>query len=139
MISRRAFLKLLASTGAGLFLAQYDRSNPYIRRVYLFETRVAGFQYHDGMQPEVAARLVPPLDLVLVREPENPYDELAIAVYTLDGYHLGYIPRAENQILAAIADQDVLIGAELIEFRPHLVERAPWNCMYIRVFQAIKV
>lgn len=139
MLSRRDFLKLLSSTGTGLFFAQYARENPKIKRVYLFETRVAGFQYHDGMKPEIADLLVPPLDLALVREPENPYDELAIAVYTQQGHHLGYVPRGENEIPSAIADQDVFIGAELLRFDRSLVKLALWDCLRIRIFQAVKV
>ncbi len=122
-----------------MFFAQYARENPNVKRVYLFEMRGAGFQYHDGMKPEVADLLVPPLDLALVREPENPYDELAIAVYTQQGHHLGYVPRGENEIPSAIADQDVFIGAELLRFDRRLVKLAPWDCLHIRVFQAVKV
>ena len=39
-------------------------------------------------------------NLVLVREPENPHDANAIAVYSDDGFHLGYIPRTMNRELA---------------------------------------
>lgn len=34
---------------------------------------------------------------MMVLEPENPYDEFAIVVKTLDGSSLGYVPRTENQ------------------------------------------
>lgn len=139
MLSRRDFLKLLSSAGAGVFFAQYDQTNPQFKRIYLFETRIAGFQYHDGMKPEVADFLVPPLDLVLTREPENPYDELAIAVCDQQGHHLGYIPRGENEIPAALADQDVFLGAELLRFDRRLVKIAPWECLYVRVFQVIRI
>lgn len=134
MLSRRDFLKLLGSAAGSLFLQRYSRQNPTVRRVYLFETHVAGFQYHEGMKPEVAALLTPQTDLVLVREPENEYDEWAIAVCTQAGHHLGYIPRAINEIPATLADQDVLLGAEILEFSP---EKPPWQRLYVRVFEVI--
>lgn len=40
----------------------------------------------------------------LVREPNNPHDANAVAVY-VDGAHVGYIPKKSNVALAAFIDQ----------------------------------
>lgn len=78
-------------------------------------------------------------DLILVREPANEYDEMAIAVYTQQGNKVGYVPRNANVIPAAIADQDIFIGAEIVSFASDLLEEEPWNCLYIKLFQAIRM
>lgn len=136
MLTRRDFLKLLGTLGSAAAFAPLQTNTPQYRRVYLFETRVAGFQFHDGMQPEVSALLTPGKALALVREPENPHDENAIAVISPEGHHLGYIPRSENDIPAVLADQDVLLGAEITAFNPL---SAPWERLRLRVFQSIPV
>ena len=139
MLSRRDFLKLLAGTGASALFGQYEKNNPRVKRIYLFDTNVAGFQYHEGANPSVSALLEQGGDLILVREPKNQYDEMAIAVYTQQGIKVGYVPRGENELPAIIADQDVFIGAEIVSFNPRLVDDAPWNCLNVKIFQAIRI
>lgn len=53
---------------------------------------------------EAVAALQPGTPITLVREPENPYDKNAIAVFA-DGRHIGYIPKKQNAALAAFIDQ----------------------------------
>ena len=78
--------------------------------VYLFETRVAGTFYRDLFAVE---GVLEENDLLyLVREPENPYDCNAILVTTDDGYVLGYIPKLENPMPAALMDS----GKQLYAF-----------------------
>jgi hypothetical protein len=47
---------------------------------------------HNGRQARVRA-LAPGTPVALVREPNNPYDPRAVAVHTLAGASLGYVPR----------------------------------------------
>ena len=42
--------------------------------------------------------------LDLKREANNKYDSLAIAIYTIDGDKIGYIPRDRNETLARLMD-----------------------------------
>lgn len=104
------------------------------QKVHLLAVFIAGFQYHAGMQPEVAAQLRDGLELRLAREPGNPHDGNAIQVLTLDGHHLGYIPRSENSLPALIADQSVQLGAEIVRYRP---EAPAWERVLIRVYQHV--
>lgn len=57
--------------------------------------------HHRG--PEALARLerlAVGETVALVREPTNPHDPNAVAVYSTDGVHLGYVPRtAHAQVL----------------------------------------
>lgn len=43
--------------------------------------------------------------VVLLREPNNPYDSNAIQAW-IDGLHVGYIPKKDNAKLAASMDKD---------------------------------
>lgn len=48
--------------------------------------------------------LKPGADVVLVREPDNKFDNNAVAVW-VDGERVGYIPKATNRALSAFIDQ----------------------------------
>jgi hypothetical protein len=122
--------EMLYSTGRKLSILGAQ----FAPRVYLLETRVAGFQYHDGPDLQVQATLATGRDLVLVREPYNEYDARAIAIHTYREDKLGYIPRDKNAILAAMLDQGLPLFAEIVTFDPRLVEEAPWNCLRIRLY-----
>ena len=50
------------------------------RTIELAEFSVAGFQYHDGMKPHIMASLTVGMELQLTREPDNRYDDKAIAM-----------------------------------------------------------
>ena len=52
---------------------------------------------------EFVAALQPGAEATLVREPSNPFDPNAIAVW-IDGKHVGYIPKKQNVTLAAFID-----------------------------------
>ncbi len=103
-------------------------------RVYLIETRVAGFQYHDGQDLDVQAVLATGRDLLLVREPYNEYDSRAIAIQTAYQDKVGFIPRKNNLILASMMDQGLPLFAEIVTFDPAQIEEASWNCLRIRVY-----
>jgi len=50
----------------------------------------------DGInRQKLIKELRPEERLILKREPDNPYDEYAIAVYNLSGQQLGYIPSGD--------------------------------------------
>jgi 2-keto-3-deoxy-6-phosphogluconate aldolase len=52
------------------------------------------------------------MPVVLIREPTNAYDPNAVAVW-IEGRRVGYIPKAQNKVLAAFIDQagDGAVGA----------------------------
>ncbi|MEI6580153.1 MAG: HIRAN domain-containing protein, partial [Eubacteriales bacterium] len=68
----------------------------------LLETEIAGTQYRDL---QIVEGCVEAGDILyLMREPENKYDHKAILVTADDGYVLGYVPRDENEMPAALMD-----------------------------------
>ncbi|MEI7845648.1 MAG: HIRAN domain-containing protein [Chloroflexota bacterium] len=137
MFSTAEFHQIIKEGSAGKLLGKYSKSHHHLKRVYLFETRVAGFQHHQGKDPKVRVLLFPGAELILVREPENKYDSKAVAIYTQNGDKIGFVPRSENHIPAAMADQDLYLGAEVTRFDLSLVDNAPWECLDIRIFQSM--
>lgn len=135
MLDRRRFLKLLGSSPIlALFWGRPAEARSGLRRVVLAETFIAGFYYHEGMRPEVFRTLSMGQELILLREPENPHDNRAIAVCTIGGTKIGYIPRRLNKVPAAIADQGVRISAEIVAIDPI----APaWERVRVRVWEEV--
>lgn len=67
---------------------------------------MAGLQHHiesDEEQKRID-ELKPGTELQLYREPDNEYDEWAIAVYITDDDKLGYISRFKNETIARLMD-----------------------------------
>ena len=127
---RRNFLhSLLGGLGIGLGRPVYAKivSPQSRRRLLLQESPLAGFQYHR------AAAIWPFLrvgeTLRLRREPGNPHDRYAVAVW-FRNEHLGYIPQRENRTLARLMDQGEQLEATIVRL---LDEQNPWRKIRIRV------
>lgn len=127
-MNRRNFLKTALAGLAAIGLHRPGRSAAAIRPVPLFACHVAGFQYYEG--PRLISRLRPGEQLTLVREPANPYDDKAIAVYSSAGRKLGYIPRFINEIPAGNLDAGGKLAAVVKETDP---SAAPWEMLEMTV------
>ncbi len=113
-MERRAFLRLVTclplfalrpvSLNCTQDIPKFDPKN-----ILLLKSNVAGFRYYRG--ESVWAKIKPGDPVILKREPRNPYDRKAIALYWYD-HKLGYIPRIENSVIANLLDQ----GASLTAF-----------------------
>jgi len=66
---------------------------------------LVGMRHHEGASEALSGMGFGDA-LQLVREPENPYDENAIQVFTLDGILLGYIAREYASDWAPAFDLD---------------------------------
>jgi hypothetical protein len=89
---------------------------------------LAGFQYHAGAV--VWNDLKVGDDLALIREPDNPHDARAVRV-EWRGIQLGYLPRAENEAVAAAMDRGERVGGRIAALVAH---RNPWRRVRIEVF-----
>lgn len=125
-MQRRIFLRTLlgglAATGLGPLHAKATS-----RKILLLESPLAGYQYHraDGVWPFL--RVGEPLRLV--REPNNPHDPNAIAIYFRND-RLGYVPRNENRALAVMLDH----GEKIRGYVTKLINGAdPWQRLRFRV------
>ena len=102
----------------------YDFPMPFERDIFLYGTEIAGTRYVEDM-PALFEEINEGDFLAFVREPENPHDEYAIRIETINehlvdsfptigflpdtGIKLGYMPRSHNKILARLMDAGKLI------------------------------
>lgn len=136
MLGRRNFLQVI---GLGALLS-FASDKTYAaqsakKEIHLIDVFIAGYQYYEGMKEEVVQSLQIDDSVVLKREPKNRYDENAIEVYTRSGHKLGYLPRSDNTVLAAMADQDVELMAKLSHIDRHA---PPWERAALSVCQVIE-
>ncbi|HQI02956.1 MAG TPA: HIRAN domain-containing protein [Deltaproteobacteria bacterium] len=114
-MERRRFMKLItclplvslypASPIGSQDVPRYDPKN-----ILLLQANVAGFRYYRG--EKVWPRIHPGDAIILKREPHNPHDRKAIALYWHDE-KLGYIPRTDNSVIANILDQGATLKASI--------------------------
>jgi hypothetical protein len=116
-MERRSFLSSLFALPAAAVMAPpapMPKPKP-LAPVVVDHFPVAGFQYHDG--PRVERTLRVGQVLRLAREPQNPYDELAIAIYA-GSAKLGYVPRDSNAMPAGCLDGGVPLTAVIEGLAP---------------------
>jgi hypothetical protein len=97
-------------------------------RILIQSSPVAGFQFHEGKQ--LWDQLKVGDVLILVREPNNPYDARAVRV-EWSGHMLGYVPRAENEAVARQLDRGNKLEARIVKLTKH---RDPWKRVEFEVF-----
>lgn len=134
-MERRSFLGRFGVGAAGLLVPPAVLAGeppPSSVRVPVLTTFVAGFQYHAGRLPAVAATLRPGRMLVLRPESGNPHDDDAVAVTVGEmGARIGYVPRRDNRVIAELLRGGALVTAEITAFDPS----APsWERVEMRVF-----
>lgn len=80
---------------------------------------VAGYAYHDGPRLEAQGRnsFASGDILTLEREPDNPHDPLAVRILW-QGAHLGYVPRADNELIAHRLDRGEPLVCRLLRYEP---------------------
>ena len=133
-MKRRNFIKTLLGLPwlipSNQGLSQPNPKND-IRDILIQTSPVAGFQYYQG---ELFWKKLSVGDqLQLSREPDNPYDENAVAIYR-EGIKLGYLPRVENIVVARMMDKGQRINA-LIQNKQKSDD--PWERMTVEVWLRI--
>jgi len=97
------FIKTLISSA--VISPFYLKENESFQKIYISQFFIAGFKFYNGL------KLLPKMKLgdilTLVREPDNEYDNCAIALHW-NKEKIGFIPASENTILAALLDADDL-------------------------------
>lgn len=128
MNTRRTFLAGLGALGAAIGWV-VPRPAVARRSERLLQTcPLAGFQYHAG--PTVWDRLRVGDELLLVREPDNPYDARAVAVHWR-GHRLGYLPRLDNAAASQLLDRGETLSARITHLQAH---GGPWQRVHLAVY-----
>lgn len=101
----------------------------HYRRIYLLQSFIRGFRFYEGQK--LLAKMKEGDILELIREPDNPHDSCAIALYFNDS-KVGYVPREDNEILSRLLDAGVIdLLAEITHLKP---EAAAWENVHIAVY-----
>ena len=100
-----------------------------VEPLFLIETHIAGTTYIGEIE-RLAAKIGVGDRLDLVREPTNPFDELAILVHTRNGEKLGYVPRNDNAVLARLLDA----GKRLFVMVESKELRGSWHRVAIGIY-----
>ncbi len=131
-MDRRKFILSIAASpllfsGRNGQAAQTEKPATLHRDIVFLDAMIAGWQYHQGDQ--IWNLLQDDTPLTLSREPRNPYDEGAIAVFAA-GVKLGYVPRVHNTVRTCLIDQNVPVKACVLQ--KHITPQ-PWEKMEIRI------
>ncbi|PSR02130.1 MAG: hypothetical protein BRD50_07615 [Bacteroidetes bacterium SW_11_45_7] len=110
-MNRRTVLQRIATTISTGWLSLAFAGSTSISQV-LYTEYVAGYQYAPVMKHEHKITKGDPLRLV--REPENPYDNRAIAIYWRH-VRVGYIRMVDNRVLTSMMDQQMPLLARVKE------------------------
>jgi hypothetical protein len=97
-------------------------------RLLVQSSPLAGAQYYAA--DALRDRLRVGDALALIREPDNPHDARAVRI-EWRGVKLGYLPRAENEAVAAALDRGERVTGRIAALIPH---RNPWRRLRIDVF-----
>ena len=126
-MKRSDFLKrLIGVAGLGTFNLQAIIPK---RKTYLQQFFVAGFRHYKGME---LLGLMQTNDLLeLRREPENEYDNCAVALYWQQE-KIGYVPANLNELLSRLMDAGAL---PLLGMITHLnKEVKPWENVAVAIY-----
>jgi SWI/SNF-related matrix-associated actin-dependent regulator of chromatin subfamily A3 len=69
-------------------------------------TVIVGGRFYEGALDKIRA-LKAGEELILAREPSNPYDKNAVAVMAPDGAKLGHVPAADAPLVARAMDRGI--------------------------------
>ena len=90
-------------------------------RLLIQKSPLAGSQYYALGEHWLQMRVGDRLDLV--REPDNRHDPRAIRI-EWQGHKLGYVPRAENRVIARALDEGEKLSVRISRLTQH---PDPWR------------
>jgi HIRAN domain len=129
-MNRLAFLQRFLGTGLLITaprLAQAALAPVLHKEILLYEGFVAGFTYYEGKK--LLSQMKEGDSLDLLREPDNQYDNKAIAIYW-EGQKLGFMPQIDNSVLAAILDAALPCSAYIATI---FSEREDWEKLVFEI------
>lgn len=106
-----------------------ELEKPFERDIMLFDTVVAGTSHVPGIE-EILAGLQEGDRLTFLREPDNNYDEKAIAVLTSGESKIGYVPRYDNVVFSRLMDAGKLLFGKVV----HIDRRKGWTRIRMEIY-----
>ena len=94
-------------------LAEFDYHKAYFRQeIFLLEIVVAGTTHCKEIE-KVEALIVPEKVLTMKREPDNAWDEFAIAI-TCENIRIGFVPAELNRVCSRLMDAGKLFFCRVV-------------------------
>lgn len=125
-MQRKSFIQHLTALGAFSFLPA--KACTHYQKIYLLQCFVAGFRYYKGM--ELLTEMQQGDLLELVREPDNAFDNSAIALHW-NQHKIGFFPATDNQVLSRLLDAQALeLSAEITHLNK---QTQPWENLAIAI------
>ena len=91
---------------------QQNNDNP--EWILVLMTGIAGINHHVHIETDegklLMSKLIPGVELKLVREPDNAYDRWAVALFYEDR-KVGYLTRFKNETIARLMDSGFIFKA----------------------------
>ena len=104
MSDRKSNLPGISNSDLATLLQGSDEMpSPFSQEIYISRQSIVGMRFQGGADTLVND-LKPGDRIMLLREPENEYDEQAVMAVDGKGRKLGYIPRRENLVMSALMD-----------------------------------
>ena len=86
---------------------------PFTQEVFLLEIVIAGTSYCKEIE-QVDAFIIPEKVLTMKREPQNEFDEFAIAIHC-EHIKVGYVPAEMNLVCSRLMDAGKLFFCTVVE------------------------
>lgn len=102
-MNRTDFIKNIFGVGLFGFLVPFSGKQTQQKEteIDIYESYVRGLVYTKGRH--YVSKMKPGDPLLMKREPDNPYDRSAIALY-YDNIKIGYVPAEDNYFLSNMLD-----------------------------------
>lgn len=97
-------LTLLSQSATGI--------TPFRQEIFLLEIVVAGTSYCEEIET-IEHLIIPEKILIMKREPDNAYDEFAIAIYC-DTMRIGFVPAEMNLVCSRLMDAGKLFFCRIV-------------------------
>lgn len=110
-----------------------DLAKPFTRQIFLTHVAVAGCNHVKNIAKYIS-EMKKGDRVTLLREPKNPFDELAILVKDAKNRKLGYVPRAHNHVIARLMDAGKLIYGVVDRLRGPEDGAFPWKAIVIEIY-----
>ncbi len=131
-MKRRLFFKTMVIITAGIAILGVKKSEVEAGRsgteFLLQHSYVA--EYHDHSVEEVLEGLHIGDNVVLQREPTNPFDYKSVAVLWKNK-KLGYLPRLENTTVYQLMDRGVKVSGKVAKIEKNAV---PWQRVGVEIY-----
>ncbi|MBS9777538.1 MAG: HIRAN domain-containing protein [Gammaproteobacteria bacterium] len=109
-------------------LLRKKRDYSVLGKLFLLECKIHGSHYYDCLVLVKQGKLCVGEPVILRREPDNEYDKNAIEVLTRNNMKLGYLPKKDNVVIAALIDQK----CEMFSYVENITTTA-WEPVTIRI------